>query len=545
MIKLILVDDEEEVRKGILQKIDWGAIGFEIAGEAENGMEALEIVERTVPDVVITDIKMPFMDGLALSEKLHHRFPATKIIILTGFDEFDYAQRAIKLGVVEYILKPISSVELIDVLDRVKLKINMEAAQRKDMEALREHYRKSLPLLRDKFLGSLVSGNLTREEIEGKSKSYQVDLKGSGFAAAVIKIDLPSAAGSFNLLEDKELIEFAVLNISGEIIARYGRGNLFLHNDGIVVLFLWEEGDRESGMGKVMEILEEIRQNIEAYLKLTVTIGAGSFCREVSELRHSFATAVAALDYSLILGKNRVIWIEDMEPQNTAKLLFDPFKERSLIGCIKVGTADEIVETVEDLLREIQEGRVSFQDCRMYLLEILTSILKVARDLQVDMDKLFGSGCNLFVEIFRLKDIREVREWLLGICTKIRGYISKERFDSCKLLVNRAVEYIGEHYSENDTTIDKVCKYLHISPTYFSTIFKRETRQTFGNYLTQTRLEAARELLRATGLKTFDIARRVGYSEPNYFSYCFKKNLGISPSEYRSSIESGSRELKA
>jgi two-component system response regulator YesN len=552
MYKLILVDDEEEVRKGIVKKIDWGQYGFEIIGEAENGIEALEIAEKVVPDVVVTDIKMPFMDGLTLSKKLREKFPTTKIIILTGFDEFEYAQKAINLDIVEYILKPISSKEMIDMLVRVKAKIDEEIAQKKNIETLKEHYKKSLPLLKEKFLGSLITSRINKDEILEKSHNYGLNLHGKGFVVTALSADLDTATTinsddrdgkhfkettTFGISEGKEITKFAVLNISEEIVNKYGSGIVFLHNDYIVIIFTSENDNRDALMGKALFILEEIRQCMEKYHHFTVTIGVGTFCKDIVNISYSYENAITALDYRLILGNNRVICIEDVEPQCSKRVVFDELKERSLMSCIKVGTTEEIIETVEALFKEIMDEKTSFQDYQIYLLEILTTILKIAKDLNVDMDNLFGVNYNLFVEMYKFKDLKEVKGWLIGMCTKIKSFISKERKDTCKLLVKRATEYLNHHYHENDITIDKICKLLYISPTYFSTIFKKETKLTFVNYLTHVRMEAAKELLRSTDLKTFEIAQKVGYSEPNYFSYCFKKNFGISPSEYRKAFK--------
>lgn len=545
MYKLILVDDEEEVRKGMLQKIDWCKYGFEIAGEAENGLEALEIAEKVVPDVVITDIKMPFMDGLTLSSKLREKFPTTKIIILTGFDEFEYAQKAIRLDVVEYVLKPISSKELIDVLINTKLKIDREIAQKKDIETLKEYYYKSLPLLREKFLCSLVTGKLSRDEIMEKSKAYGLSLSGRKFVVAVAGIDFSTAqndgdsegsligTGEMGISEDRELIKFAVLNICQEVLDKYGCGTVFINNDYIVIIFASEDMSSDAFMEKVPSILDEIHQNIMKYYKLPIRIGIGSYYSDIENTNYSYKNAVSAMDYSMIMGNNPIIYIEDVEPKRSKRLKFDELKKRSLITSIKVGTPEEISNTIEKLFIDVLEAKNSYKDYQIFLLEILTTILKVARDLNVDMDNLFGVNYNLFVEIYKFKDLRKVREWIKSICIKIRSYISQERQDSCKQIVSDAVEYLKENYSDSEITIDKVCKMLHISPAYFSSLFKKETKLTFVNYLTHIRMEAAKELLRSTNLKTFEIAKKVGYSEPNYFSYCFKKNFGISPSEYR------------
>jgi two-component system, response regulator YesN len=546
MYKLILVDDEEEVRKGILKKIDWEAYGFEIAGEAENGVEALEIAERVLPDVVITDIKMPFMDGLELSEKLRERLPATKILILTGFDQFEYAHRAIRLNIVEYILKPISSEEIIDMLIKIKEKIDREIEEKNNIDTLKEYYKKSLPLLREKFLGALITRRLSNEEIRDKASTYELNLIGKGFICSVISIDFNriaingdnnnqqfGKAADFDNSMNRELIKFAILNISEEVIAKHNSGVAFLHNDYVITIFVSENEDKVALMCKAYSILEEIRQSVERYYNLLVTIGLGTFCNNIIDVTYSYNNAITALDYSIILNNNNIVCIEDMEPQITEGIIFDDMKERSLVSSIKVGTADEMTEVVKCLFEEINDRNTSFKDYQVYLLEMLTAILKASRDLNVDMNRIFGANYNLFVEMYKFKDLNEVRKWLINLCMKIKSFASKERQDASKLIVRKAREYVESEYYDCEITLDKICKRLHISPAYFSAIFKRETKITFINYLTHVRMEAAKQLLRNTDIKTLEIAKRVGYSEPNYFSYCFKKNFNISPSEYR------------
>lgn len=543
MYKLMLVDDEEEVRKGILKKIQWEMYGFRIVGEAENGIEALEKAEKTLPDLVITDIKMPFMDGLTLSERLREKLPTARIIILTGFDEFEYAKMAVKLDVVEYALKPISSDELIEILIRVKQKLDYEMAQKKDREILKENYIKSMPILREKFLGSLITDKINRAEILERANNYGLNLNYNGFIVTVISIDYNADAGNFSaigqvsLIENRELIKLAIFNLAEEILNKYEIGIVFLHNDNILIVFTSKEDEKDKLVQKTLSILDELNQSIDKYYKKPVTIGVGSYCSDIAGISYSYESAVRALDYRILLNSN-TICIEDMEPRAAQNIVLDELKARSLISCIKVGTQDEIEETIEELFKEITDGNVSFKDYQIYLLDILTTILKTARDLLIDMDNVFSLSCNLFIEMYRLKDIKQVKEWLISICAKIRGQVFKDRQDTCKFLVKKATEYVKNFYDDSELTVDKICKHLHVSPTYFSTIFKRETKFTFINYLTHIRMEAAKELLRTTSCKSFEIAKKVGYSEPNYFSYCFKKNFSISPSEYRKESKS-------
>lgn len=188
--RILLVDDEEEVRKGILRKMDWEKLGFQVAGDAENGEEALEKIEQLKPDVVMTDIRMPYMDGLTLTARIRQKYPSMKVLIFSGYDDFEYAQQAIKLNVTEYILKPVNVEELTEILNRVRENLDEEIEQRRDINLLRERYRSSLPIIREIFLNDLVRGNVDEEEVKPKLEEYGVNiLNARKLIAAVISVE--------------------------------------------------------------------------------------------------------------------------------------------------------------------------------------------------------------------------------------------------------------------------------------------------------------------------------------------------------------------
>lgn len=548
MYRLMLVDDEEDVREGVTQEIDWLSHGFEVVGKAENGKEAMELIERLVPDVVVTDIKMPFMDGLELSAWMKDKYPTVKIIILSGFDEFEYAQKAVKLQVDEYVLKPFSTQELVQVLLKVKARIEEEVAQKENVEVLKEHYRKSLPLLREMFLSSLVSRKLPLREIEEKSAHYGISLKGGGYVASVLSIDRnaasegtdkpPGPSGDSAVLSlkdsaDKELKLFAVFNIAEEIAGKHQLGRVFILNDYVVLLTVSRHSERESVIGETLHVLEEIRQSVEKYLKFTVTAGVGTFSGDAAYISYSYKDAVLALDYKLIQGNNRVICIDDVETRFVEKVRFDELKEHALIRSIKVGTVEEVRRIVEELFAGFADTHASFKDYQLYMLEILTAIMKAAKDANVNLDELLGANKLLYAEIFSFNNVEEARQWVSGICLKIMNHIASDRQHTYKSLVEEAIDYVKHHYHDSDISINKVCGHLHISAGYFSNIFKKEVKTTFVSYLLQIRMEAAKELLRTSDLKAFEIAEKVGYAEPNYFSFSFRKHVGVSPKEYR------------
>lgn len=353
MYKLIVVDDEEDVREGVSQEIDWHSHGYEVVAKAENGREALELVERLRPDVVVTDIKMPFMNGLQLAESIGREYPGIRIIILTGFDEFEYAQKAVKLHIDEYVLKPFSASELIEALHKVKRRMDEEAAHRENVQLLRDSYRKSLPVLREVFLSSLLSRQLVQHDAFSKACEYGVELRSPEYLVSVISVDQPKQ-------EEQQLFLFAVKNIADEQLhtGQYA-GIVFLHDDHVVLLMRTKADDTQRIEVRTQNIAEEIRRTIEKYMSITVTIGIGHVVTDLSALPYSYENAMQALDYKSILGCNRMIVIHDVEKQASEQLRLDERREHELVRCIKMGTSAELRAVMDELFDQVAGVHVS------------------------------------------------------------------------------------------------------------------------------------------------------------------------------------------
>lgn len=542
MYKLLMVDDEEEVRRGIIEEIDWKTYGFKMVGEAENGMEALNMIDEVLPDVVITDIKMPSMDGLKLSEAIKKKNPTIKIIILTGFDQFEFAQKAVKLHIDEYLLKPVEAKEMINILQKVKLELDDEYAQKEDINLLREHYKKSLPVMKERFLNSIVTGNITKKQYEVKASKFNINLHGNGFVAAIVSIesnkpkvkdkqeDIIEHAAPF---ENNEYKIIAIINIINEVLNKYGHGLSFVKEESIVILIHSNAIEENAVMSRALIYLEEIRQNIEKYLSIQVTIGVGTVCKDVCDIHFSYQDAVLAIDYKIILGQNKIICIEDLEDRKPYRLDIDVNKQQQLIRCIKVGNRRDVEKIIESIFSELQTGNTAYIEYQIYLLDILTILLKVMKDTKIDMKSIFDSDYNIIGVIQGFNNISEGREWFKKICLKVMEAISDIRTNSFNNLVEQAKEYILVHYAEIDLCVQQISDYLHLSTGYFSGLFKRETGTTCLNYIISTRISNAKRLLESTDMMIYQIAEAVGFGEPYYFSFCFKKKTGLSPRQYR------------
>lgn len=538
MYKLIIIEDETIVRKNIIKKIEWEKYGFSIVGEADNGREGLELIDNTSPDVVITDIEMPFLNGIELSSIIRKKYPNIKIVFLTGFNEFEYAKKAVELDVIEYVLKPVSSDSIANILLKIKSKLDEEINEKKNIEILREHYLQSIPVMKADFLSTLISRKQEKENILRKADYYNINLRGNIFSVSVISIDKNTIDEEMFSEADYELIKFAVLNTAEEIMNKHSLGFAFSHDNYIVLIAVSSDSSRETFLNRLFNALEEIRANINAYLKFSITIGLGNICTEVSNICDSFKYALSALEYRFIIGNNKLIYIEDLEPRSFDKVIFDETKEYMLISSIKFGGEKDIYAAIERLFHELIDTKTSFSDYQIYLLEILASIVKVSKDLNLDTQSIFGANYNLFVEMFKFDTISDVKDWFEKICIKLMKNISKRRKNSSAMMVEKAKEYIMQNYNDNELSLNKVSNYLHISPNYFGSIFKNETGETFGSFLLKVRMDTARDLLCAGKMKNFEVAEKVGYVDEHYFSYSFKKYFKVSPNEFRKSLKS-------
>ena len=270
---IMLVDDEEEVRKAIIRKMDWEQLGFYVAGDAENGQDALEKVEILEPDVVMTDIRMPYMDGLTLAARIREKYPSTKILIFSGYDDFEYAKQAIKLGVTEYILKPVNGQELARILKKVRVSLDQEISQRRDIDALRESYLGSLPILRELFLNDLVRQRADRASIEPKLKEYAIDiLDARKWLAAVIHVEQIGRTEGKAFSHHQELIPISVRRLAEDHLRPYCRFVMFNSTDGITMITAIDDGNTQTGL---INMLNDICRESRRLLEVAITVGVG------------------------------------------------------------------------------------------------------------------------------------------------------------------------------------------------------------------------------------------------------------------------------
>lgn len=530
LYNVLLVDDEADVLQAMKKKIDWEALGFCLAGTAENGQEALEMAEQLHIDVVMTDIKMPYMDGLTLCKNLKQSYRNMKVIIYSGFDDFEFAREAVHLEAEEYLLKPISAGDMEAAFSKVRKKLDQEYDEYRNLNRLSEYYRKSLPAMREQLVMGILEGRIAGERARAMMETYEICLDSPFYVVAALYMDVnpreeqPQPAQLFTL-SLKDMVQDYLKNRT------WFFSTAFL--DQVIVIFMLDEREE---IDQVLYHLDQICKMGFHVLKSSVTAAVGQICANTDALHTSYEEAVNAMEYRSILGSGQVLYINDIEPCSEENILVTEHEFQNLVHAVKLGNRDETNAAIAQIMDSIRKEPISPGQYQLLFMELLSELMKIGRAYKLHPNQIFGEHAGSWQELYRMVTVDELEGWLQEVCTNLRHVLRHERRDSAARLTEQAKAYIEEHYKESDLSADSLCRCLNVSAAYFSTIFKREVGMSFVAYLTKIRLEHALELLRTTEDKTYIIASRVGYMEPNYFSYVFKKQYGISPSKYRAEM---------
>lgn len=533
LYRIILVDDEEEVRKSIIKKIDWADAGFQVVGDAENGQEAMEIIEALEPDVVLTDVRMPYMDGLTLAEWVRQDHPSIKVIIFSGYDDFEYAKQAIRLNVIEYILKPVNVEELTAILKKIKHSLDEEIAQKRNVDLLRENYLKSLPIIREQFLNDMLHRPILEQVIDEKLKDYGVDILGAKkWVVAVVAVE-KSEIGKVQqsvLHQEQELIPISVRQLIEEMVKGYCRAVLFTSPMEQVLIAAIDAGITQT---RLITVLGDVCKETKRVLEVPITVGIGHSCSSLTDVGYSYRSAVNALGYKAIVGTGATIYINDVEPMDPGRLVWDRRDEEALFTAVKFGPKEKIYQAVDGILARMEQTKVHFNQYQIFMRSVVNSMMQMIQQYDIGPAEFSGMEDPYLGMLGSVLKQEDFGRWLLETGIRVNQAMDRERESSMKQLMQEAERYIRENYQDPELSVEKLCRHLHMSPAYFSTMFKKETGQAYTAYLTQVRMEKAVELLEKTDDKTYVIAAKVGYQEQNYFSYVFKKRFGVSPSKYR------------
>lgn len=535
-IKVFLVEDEMVIRRGIKNSIDWEKEGYIFCGEASDGELAYPMIIKEKPDILITDIRMPFMDGLELCKLVKKELPNIKILILSGYDEFDYAKEAIRLGVTEYLLKPISSGKLLEALNGVSESIRREKEDKDLVRKYMEEMRENTEHEKQKFFEQMIAGNLSMADALETGKKYEMNLSAGMYNLLLFRFTL----GEENRKSGELLgeAEYAIEKLTErlEYVFEFQRGV-----EGWAFLLM---ADNEEQMSeRVKELSKDLEEIMKNYSTIAYFGGIGQPVARLRELEESFREAERALAARFTMELNRIISVEDIRMAQNVDTLDDieitSFgeieKTRTMLEkFLNNGAEDEIDEFVDVYINELPEENLKSVLMRQYIIMdayiVMMSFCEKIEGIEGEMQAQSEELKNSMKTIQTLEEIKNYIRMLLKKIIGVRDTISGRRYSD---IIEIAKDQIRKTYMADEISLNTIAAEVGMSPSYFSSIFSKEMGKTFVEYLTEIRMDRAKELLMCSSMKTSEIGYEVGYKDPHYFSYIFKKTQNCTPKEFR------------
>lgn len=526
MYKIVLVDDEDVVRKGMRDLIPWEELDLEMVGDAPDGEKGLELINKVLPHIVFLDINMPKMDGMKLTKLLRETHPDIKIVLITGYDEFSYAREALRLGVEDYILKPITKEEVITLLEKIVTKLNEEQEEEKQQKLINDKIKQSKFLIQQRFIEELIFDEVEDTLITKRSISAGIPYDKLYYSIALIDYDHFIKGLQ---TDENEITFFAIQNIAHEIVKKNKWGLTFEMNGVNAILYCTDEGERVIEVYK--ERLEYIKKMITEYLDITITIGVGKIVHSIGDIDLAYKTANEALVNRFFIGTNKIITQDSYAKLPQVSHTNEWLEwENKLVQSIK--NTKMFYEVLEEVCKKMEQIRIPIETCQGIWNILVSSMLKKFVQIDERIIELFPDTINIMGDLKSKKTIEEIKLWVYKLYNTCNDYI-EEQASPNKIHLQNITSFIEENYHIPDLSISMICKEVHLSPSYFSTVFKKTTGCTFVQFITDYRLEKAKEMLKYTSLKTYEIAEKVGYPDAQYFSTLFKKQFNRTPSDYR------------
>lgn len=546
MLKIFLAEDEVVVRETIKRMIPWEELGFELVGEAADGEMALPLLLRQQPDLLITDIKMPFMDGLTLARLAKKEIPGLKVVILSGYDDFNYAKQAIGIGVEDYLLKPITKNALIERLSEIRSRYEHEKTQKEYYEKFQREMQAYEKNSSRDFFEALIGGSMDMMEVYKRAEKLGLDIVAEAYNVLIFTMncdeDFSGQRDEYSSWE-AESLELLENFFAGHSSAMLFRSNIFSY--GVLL-----KGQRETIEENTRACVDEIRKILSRQDgRREWFLAVGQSVERLSQIQKSYHTASRAFSQRYLYDEN-ILYYDEMEtmehPGGQAETEDNAYLQKVDVNALNPailqkflsnGLQEETENFVKDYFYAIgQEPMESLVFRNYVILNVRFSVISFIKGLGCDTNEmesadteevLAESGKNMESAIAYAKK-------MISQAIEIRDQNSGNKNRS---ILKTAVDFIDSHYMDEEISLNTVANVANVSSNHFSALFSQNMGQTFIEYLTTLRMNKAKELLRCTGMRSSEIAGEIGYKDAHYFSYLFKKTQGMTPSDYRKARE--------
>jgi len=511
MYKVMLVDDEKIILDGISQLVDWSSLGTELVGTARNGVEAFERIQTLQPDIMISDIKMPGMDGLELAAAVYDAYPAIRFIFLSGFGEFEYASRAMQYGVNHYLLKPTNENKIAEALSEIVDKLRMEESREQFVSNMKQGLMKVMPHVKEQVLKEFV----TNKTYGSRDWEYYREL-------FRFEIEKPVRLLLFQLEDEAEFEHmFAVKNIAEELL-----GNTLLSTTiGDHVLILIEDS---LGMEELYRRIQSIRDTYQHYYKMDTTIALSEPDR-ITQARSLYRETLQSLKYRFYLGEGSLITRKDTAVQGRETAIRLVFEEEKLTMPVQSGLREEADQALFELMSELRRAQLDIGMTKTYIIQLFVSVIRLGNPEQ--MNRYYAR----MSELPAMDTLQGMLDLLEETVQEIAQYHYERNVVKHSSIVRKVIDIIEAQLGNSDLSLNLVAgEMLYMNADYLGKLFKKETGEKFSNYVVKARIKKATEIMaHDSDVKVFEMAELLGFGDnPQYFSQVFKKQMGCTPSEY-------------
>jgi two-component system response regulator YesN len=525
LITIMIVDDEYHIREGIKKTVPWADLGLEMVSEADNGLKAWLQFEENSPDIILLDINIPELNGIALAQRIREHGAPTQIIFLTGYDDFRLVKEAVVLGASDYLLKPVGYDELFRSLIKAIQSVEQQRKQVHYIDALTKKADSYGKAAIDRLFLEMLQQVKPLQDCLEQLRSLDIVLNEQAkyvmINAEVVHYDnIMSQVSS----RDRGLYIYAYRKLAQEVLEEYKNGRVLLEKPN-QVLIIWElTNEQENHYGRYSKRFQEI---VSLYLKMKVSVGISNIVHGVKQLPLAYYQSGIALKYISLLGEGKIIPYNIVEPSSAIgnKMVG---KEISLLTELRLGNGNQVMPILEQWFAEL--NGLPWEEVKLIASQVIVFVLRISTEVDLNNQEL--TAIQPLEELGHLANMESLKTFLSAYLMKVTLAIQKNKELPALKIIDQAKKWIRDNMND-EVSLTKLADHLYLNANYLSQLFKKSTGETFIDFVTRERMEKAKELLQNPHMKIFEIANLVGFKDSNYFSIAFKNKLGFTPSEYR------------
>ncbi len=536
MFKMIIADDEQTILDGIKESIDWWGLDVHVIGTALNGVEALEMAKMHRPDIMITDIRMPGLNGLELISELKKIRQDIKIIIISAYEQFIYAQEAISLGVISFLTKPIKKQKIIDEVIKARDLITEERRQKENLDRLEDIYLSSLPTLQEYFHNKLIMGKTKLlGDYKKQFSTYGIDIDDASTGVIVFTLDNMEKTSEDFFEKSIQIILLRIAAMIRQHLPMEYKRTVFQSYNNEVVAIYNTPTDHMEAIQAVSKAAESIKNNLRRETGISVSAGIGSIYPSIKDAALSYQEAVKALNYRLVYGNNAVLCINHIEMKELKSFPLNDLNDTltNVQNVLWTGKADEVLCIIQKMLNGLTLNKnIPYYYIQQVFCQLLSVLLRTIYEMNILPEDIYGEPVHLYGELFKKQTLDEITSWYQDLIERTCASINRKKSMRASHVIDSAVSYIKKN-CRKDISLSDVAEHVNLNPSYLSRLFKEEAGIPFIEYVRNTKMDVAKEYLRSSNKKIYEICEELGYQNVQYFTSVFKNVVGMTPVEYK------------